>query len=639
MNKEKIMVFLLKGIVIFFSMNIQILAAQEKEYEALELKKQPVRAGQTIQIKFDIAKAGVSKSETPIYAVMFSYKSGNVSAVDTLMTGKSKLTAKFNVPDSADAIAFKFIQGLQEYTNNGNGYYYSVNDKNGNAQIGTKYSLYRLNSNDYLVGITKGRAELAKKYYNEWFADQDLEKMSYYEKAIALYIRKDTSALIKHFSLISSSEDLTEGQFQNLGLYTRLAGKLSANLIEKEKEKRFPRGKWYWQPWLDSLKKLETIPEKLVWIKAFQFVYPDVSATEHTITYEMYVDIIRTAVRTNDLQSLLLYSSLLKSKNYSDERLNYYNIEFAKNLIKKDTLLNDAYQLLNKPLSFFDTKIKSFASIQNYQSKQMYLLEANRQYMEIASLFGELLYKMERYDSAFYYTGAAANFEDLNKPVYNERYFLAMEKIKGAQYVIDALKPVFRGKGYNYKMQEQFLRLYKNTFKNDGVLVLDELLNDTKLKTREEVKSKMINEPAPDFLLPGLKGGNISSASLKGKVVVLDFWATWCGPCVAAFPAMQQLVNANKSDSSVRIYFVDTWQKETDKYANAEKFFTDKPYKLDVYMDTEDKAVKDFKVQGIPTKVIIDKSGVIRFISIGFAGDEQRAVEELQAMIDIAAMQ
>jgi len=159
------------------------------------------------------------------------------------------------------------------------------------------------------------------------------------------------------------------------------------------------------------------------------------------------------------------------------------------------------------------------------------------------------------------------------------------------------------------------------------------------MKIREEVKAKMINEASPDFLLPGLKGGNISLSSLKGKVVLLDFWATWCGPCVAAFPAMQQLVNANKSNSNVAIYFVDTWQKETDKYANAEQFFVDKPYKLDVYMDTEDKAVKDFKVSGIPTKVIIDKKGRIRFISIGFNGDEQKAVEELQAMIDIAGMQ
>ncbi len=618
---------------------IQPLTAQVTGDGALDIKTLPLSAGQIIQIKFDGSKAGLATTGEPVYAVMFVYKSGKVKVTDTLMTGKKMLSAKFIVPDTADAIAFKFMQGIREYANNGNGYYYTVNDKDGQVQIGSSYSLYRLNSGDYLAGITKGNAKQAEYYYNDWFQAQDIDKMPYYDKAISLFIRKDTLALLKHFAAISEAKGITEDQFTNLAFYTRLNGKATSKIVENEKVKQFPRGKWYWRTWIDSIRKFQTIQEKLVWIKAFQFVCPEDSANEYPLANELYFDVLRTAVRNRDLQSVILYSSLLEGKKNAEERLDYYYTDFIKNIIANDTLLDDAYNLIKKPLQRSLAKTKSFVNIQPYQSNQMYLKESNKQYMELASIYGEVLYKMKQYDSSFYYSRLAAVFEEFKSPLYNERYFLAMEKIKPPLETVEAMKPVLKGKGVSFNLKEQFLRVYKLAMKRDGTTVLEELLADAKNKMKEEVKSKILDMPSPDFNLPGLNGGSISLSSLKGKVVLLDFWATWCGPCVAAFPAMQQLVNSNKTNSNVAIFFVNTWQKEKDKFATVSQFLKDKPYKIDVYMDADDKAVKDFNIKGIPTKVIIDKKGRIRFISVGFNGDEQKAVDELQAMLDIAAEQ
>jgi thiol-disulfide isomerase/thioredoxin len=209
--------------------------------------------------------------------------------------------------------------------------------------------------------------------------------------------------------------------------------------------------------------------------------------------------------------------------------------------------------------------------------------------------------------------------------------------MKPAAEVVKLMKPAFVNDGYNLVIKEQYARLYTAAGLGDGQAEVKALLAVKTTELQARIKKDMISKPAAAFSLPGLKGGNASLDALIGKVVLIDFWATWSGPCIASFPAMQMLVDANKGRNDVAILFVDTWQKESDKYAVVNKFFMDKPYRFDVYMDLDDKTVKDFGVKGIPTKVIIDKKGMIRFFSVGYSGDELKAVEELQAMIDLAA--
>jgi peroxiredoxin len=154
-------------------------------------------------------------------------------------------------------------------------------------------------------------------------------------------------------------------------------------------------------------------------------------------------------------------------------------------------------------------------------------------------------------------------------------------------------------------------------------------------KLKAELEAKLLDEPAPDFTLADLKGNTVSLTGLQGKVVVIDFWATWCEPCLSSFPGMKQTVNNFRKDPRVRFLFINSWEKVTDRKKNAADFLSANDYPFEVLLDSQDKVIADYQVEAIPTQFIIDGRGHIRFRNEGFQGDVEEQVEELAMMVGL----
>ena len=122
----------------------------------------------------------------------------------------------------------------------------------------------------------------------------------------------------------------------------------------------------------------------------------------------------------------------------------------------------------------------------------------------------------------------------------------------------------------------------------------------------------LVGKAAPDFELELMDGSDFKVSDRKGKVLVLDFWATWCGPCIRALPILMSTVEEFEEDGVELVAVNLREDKET-----VEKFLGKKDWDLTVALDGEGKAGELYKVTGIPQTVIIGKDGKVMKVHVG----------------------
>jgi len=141
----------------------------------------------------------------------------------------------------------------------------------------------------------------------------------------------------------------------------------------------------------------------------------------------------------------------------------------------------------------------------------------------------------------------------------------------------------------------------------------------------------LLGQPAPAVNLQTLDGEKFTLDDAQGKIVVLDFWATWCAPCVKAMPIIKQ-VTSDMADQDVVFYTVN--QREG---ANKVKAFLNKHdmADLNVLMDTDAAVAQAYMVRGIPQTVIIGKDGTVQAVHVGFSPQIGETLkQELQTLAD-----
>lgn len=137
------------------------------------------------------------------------------------------------------------------------------------------------------------------------------------------------------------------------------------------------------------------------------------------------------------------------------------------------------------------------------------------------------------------------------------------------------------------------------------------------------------NGPAPAFSLPARSGGTVSLADLKGQVVMINFWASWCGPCRQEMPLLDQM---HKKYESLGFKLLGVNVEADTK--DAEVMLAKIPVTFPILFDKENKVSQMYSVNAMPSSVFIDRKGNVRYLHRGYkAGDESEYLNQIRALL------
>ncbi len=290
----------------------------------------------------------------------------------------------------------------------------------------------------------------------------------------------------------------------------------------------------------------------------------------------------------------------------------------------KDARANEALDILGKAMTD--------AENENYIYKPDYMLDTEwkRKIQAEKGVVYEAYGKVYLYKND--YAKAVENYNKAKDLLGNEASSALYENLTEAYFdlkdfekaLVTAQEAVLASKQTDV-IEKLYPELYKEAKGDtaDYTKAWEALLIKAKENRIKELKKMMLNQKVKLGEIETLNGIKIDLSLIKGKVIIIQFWSTWCGPCADALTALESLYHLYKGNSNVVIAAVDIWEKSQDPASEVDNYLGEGDFDLPVYLDNSGKMPQNFGVLGLPVRYFLDQNGVIQFKEVGFLNEEE----------------
>ncbi len=592
------------------------------------------KAGDEITVFYNSDSTKLAKADSiELVAYLYSKDLDNTVGVEMNKTEKGWEGKVKTTPETRGIIVkFKHNEDIDNNSKKGYVIYLYGNDDKILPGSVAGFGGALLNWGSYYLELDRDFA-LGLKYIQEDFQNYPEIKDDYLEQYLSLYQQvypdKIDSVAQSELSRLEKKDSLTEDDLTVLTeWYGELNNKGKSDNYKKILSEKFPQSKYLQVEKYKEIRAEQDLDQKQAMAEQFAKDFPENEYTQ--AAYDLVANLYRDKKLYKQLKDFLVANVNRPSV------FRFYSV--AQRMYSENADLNTAIEIAKMGVD------RGEKELNNPPGKKPESLTEKEWKEEREYYLGLVLYS---YGDGLFLTGkkkeALPNVEraaDLTKnqegdinELYTKLLYENGDNGKAKTVIEDFIK-----KG---KSTAGMVDILKNVYKaenssEDGFHAYLSTLESASMQNlKDKIAKKIINEPAPDFTLEDLNGNKVSLSGLKGKTVVVDFWATWCGPCINSFPGMEKAVEKYSKDENVKFLFVNAWEREKDRNASVQKFLKKNNYPFHILMDYDDRTIGDYKVAGIPTKFVIDKTGKIRFVSVGFEGNTDQLVDELSTMIDL----
>ena len=628
---KKILSFFVLTLLLFTSCeNDKKEASNSLKMGAVTFSDEKPSAGDSLEIDYEHA------DKTKAF---LAYMVGpNVYNVDIDFSENEK-KSKVKIPDSAHAIAFVPKNDDEFDHNDEQGYLLPLYNEDGTQVAGSESAL-ALFSARYgpRYGIKIEDSIVVSKMARDLKENPQLEK-DWKSNYLNMAYREDPAGnkvLIEDYlSDLANKENKTEEDLQSMqNFYRTINEKEKSDSIKLVAIEKFPKGKAAASALYMEFFETEETDKRIAILKE----YNQTEGKNERVSNYMNQIIANSYFKEGDMANFEKYSDRINNK---ESRASSFN-NIAWDLAERGENLDNAATISKKSVELIEELQDNPTDKPEFYSKRQYQENLDRSYSMYADTYALILFKQGNVKEAVAYQEKAHDPKG-NDVEANARFISYLMADEQYEKVNKKAKQFIESGNGNQEIKDAYKIAYMevNPDSNDFDKKLANLEETAYKNYVAEIKDKMIDEDAPEFSLKNMAGEEVSLTSLKGKTVVLDFWATWCGPCKASFPGMQQVVTKYKDNKNVEILFVDTYESGENREQLVTDFIKKNNYDFHVLYDNKAKDSNNFEVAdaydvtGIPTKAIIGPNGKMKFKLVGYSGSTEKLIKEMDIIIDI----